>query len=160
VAFASTALTVLPALASLWATALPGTTVRDANIVSSSGELEAVTVGWHPDITESAIVGAFNSDATQFTGSPMEEKYTIHNGITVMNGNADIVAARTRCLVILNTIGASLVADITLGGLVMRAALGAWELRPYQQVSSGASGVGGALATVAFGVDIYAFTTV
>ena len=152
--FASTAPAVIPALIAAWTTALPGTTIRDANPVSGSAELEAITVGWNPDVTEPAITGAFSAVNTQFLGSPLEEQYSIRSAIVVLNGNSDIVAARTRAFQLLAGVGGAIVPDITLGSVVMRASLGAWELMPYKQDSSGAT------ATIAFDVDIYAFTTV
>ena len=68
-----------------------------------------------------------------------------------LNGGADIAAARTRAYELVAAAGAAIARDRTLGGIALRAGIGAVQLSQRQTDK-------GAQAAVVFGVDIDAFT--
>lgn len=139
---------IIAALTASWQTQMPTVTVTDGMRVSDQFPAEAVIVGYDPQGSDTAF-GVFTPGGFQV--DPDMNTYTIHNTINVVNGNADIVAARTRAWQLLAVAGGAIAVDPTVGGLVMHAALGTWSLAQSQTS-------GGAVATLIFSVDVQAFT--
>lgn len=124
-------------------------TVTDTVIVSGSSTREVVCIAYQSD--DQAAIEDAQVDSEIGTVSADRERYTINNVVYVAKGR-DIVAARERAFDLLSKVGQAVRADSTLAGTVMRAWIGSWSFLPQQTTS-------GAYVTVAFGIEIDAYTT-
>ena len=151
-AWASTVPGVLDALvAAFQATpGLEGVRVFDGPVVSQAAPKEALCVGFSGDPTEPAVVqGQMQREG--MVAAPSREQYSVQCAASVLNGSGDISAARRRAYELFAAAGAALAVDPTLGRTVLSAQPGAATLAQDQTTD-------GALATVAFAVDVDAFT--
>lgn len=131
------------------AASLNGVRVLDGPEISDIAALEVLTIGWADDTTGNA---ADNQPALEgLAGNPDRELYSIHCAAAVTNGSQDITAARTQAYGILGAAGQVIKADMTLGGVVMNARIGATSLRQVQDTR-------GATAMVLFDIDCDAYT--
>lgn len=137
-----TALRAAPGLADV--------TVFDGPVVTASGQQEAVTVGDIGDPEDPTAVEGQNA-REGLAPAPDREQYTIRCAVIVRVGGGDASAARHRAYQLLGEIGGVLAGDQRLGGAVMIAQLGSWSLAQGQDGK-------GALVTLAFNVDVDAFT--
>lgn len=130
---------------------LEGVDVRDGPVVSSTAAAEAVIVGWYGQAgDELAVDGTITQEG--LAAQPDREQYVIRCAALVLNGSADMTAARARAYELAAACGAAVAADRTLGGIVMSAYVTSQSLLQQQREK-------GALATVEFGVGCDAFTT-
>lgn len=129
---------------------LSGVKVFDGPVVTASGQMEAVTVGDVGDQEDPTAVEGQNT-REGLAATRDREQYTIRCAVLVLNGAGDASAARRRAYQLLGEIGEVLAADQRLGGAVMIAQLGSSTLSQDQDET-------GATATVAFNVEVDAFT--
>ena len=146
--WASTLPTVSTALVAALDGVLPAGTVRKGPRVGP-GSAEAVTVRFQTEDTPTAN-GRFSAEGMGV--APSREQYTIGCAATVRKGAGDVDAATSRAFELLAAVGAALAADPTIGGAVLSARLGEWELSETQGAKTGAT------AVLLFDVDIDAFT--
>lgn len=149
----STAPDVIDALVAAFrtATGIEAVNVVDGPEVSGSRRTEAVMVGWDDD---DLGVPAFDSgtfDRDSFRADPLRERYTVNCAVRVRHGGKDVPAARRRAFQIKAACLAVLMADPSLGGLVLTALPGAWT--GTQRTVSGAEFL------LPFAIEIDAYTT-
>lgn len=128
---------------------LAGVEVFDGPVVTDSGQQEAVTVGLGDQEDPTAVEGQNAREG--LAAAPDREQYTIRCAVIVRDGGGNIAPARRRAYELLGEIGGVLAADQRLGNTVMIAQLGSWSLAQEQDAK-------GALVTLAFNVDVDAFT--
>lgn len=128
---------------------LSGVAVIDGPTVSGQTIMEAVTVGYVGPEDNTSVEGSLAGEGLAV--APSRERYTIRCACWVLDGAGRIGTARRRAYDLLSAAGGALAADHTLSGLVLRASIGDVALA-QEQTSKGAA------ATVAFSVDIDAFT--
>ncbi|MFI0897068.1 hypothetical protein [Streptomyces sp. NPDC020983] len=128
---------------------LADVTVFDGPVVTASGQVEAITVGAGDEEDPTAVEGQNAREG--LAPMPDREQYTIRCAALVLNGAGNMPAARRRVYQLLGEVGGVLAADQRLGGVVMMARLGTSTLTQVQDET-------GAAATVAFAVEIDAFT--
>ncbi len=128
---------------------LISTTVFDGPQPTGASGYEAVTVGYTDEVTPNSVEGTLTDEG--LVVSPLRERYTIQCAIWVLNGAANITAARMRAYDLLAIVGAILAADRTLGGTVPLARLAAVTLTQMQTGS-------GAVAQLVFGMEVDAYS--
>lgn len=124
--------------------------VRDGPQLTGAGGLEAVAVGYADDQNQNAVTGTGTPEG--LGALPDRERYAVTCAAEVVDPSGSIAAARTRAYQLHAACGAAIAADHTLGGVVMRAWLGAGSLQQLQAVN-------GARARVVFGVSVDAYTS-
>lgn len=129
---------------------LTGVKILDGPEVTT-GATEAITVGYSDDPAVQVAVDAVMA-MEGLAANPSHEQYMIHCAVSVLRGNGDIAAARARVYELFGAVGAALAADPRLGGAVMLAQISSYNLTQAQ-------GSKGALAILAFTVEVEAFTT-
>lgn len=131
---------------------LTGVKVYDGPTLSGSSAKEALNVGTSPSPDVDAATSAEGQESREgLAVDRTREQYTIHCGVSVLNGSSNAPAARRRVFELLAAVGAALAADPTLGRTVLQVQIGTWTLAQQQ-------GQTGAVATIAFGIDVDAFT--
>lgn len=146
----STVPDVLDALVALARAALPDMQVLDGGTVRDI-EREAVSIGYTEDDDEPAVEDV--RDRAQLTSSPEDERYEIKCASwSWLGSETDMSAVRRRAYEFVDAINDALMADQTLGGLVMEARIPTTSL-VQNQVNRGAT------ARVDFVIAIYAETT-
>lgn len=151
-AWTSTVPGVLDALVAAFqgAPELEGVRVFDGPVVTQAAPLEALCVGFSGDPDEPvAVQGQTQREGLAVARS--REQYSVQCAASVLNGSGDISAARRRAYELYAAAGAALAADPTLARTVLSAQPGATTLAQDQTTD-------GAVATVAFAVDVDAFT--
>lgn len=149
--WASSVPSVIDALLVRFAAApeLVGAEVRDGPGVSKADVMEIVSVGW------TGIDGELDADSQLahegLGSSPDREISTVRCAAAVLNGSADMGAARRRAYQLVAGAGAALAREHTLNGACMRAIVGSTSLS-QAQISNGAQ------AVVVFEVNVDAFT--
>lgn len=149
-AWASTTPAAMDRLVTVFTSAdgMPSGAVLDGPVPADLNLTEAVSVGYSGD--EAATVeGDLTGEG--LTLAPDREQYTVQCAVWVVNGTDDIAAARTRAYELLAVARQALIADHTLGGLVMMARLSSVSLTQSQTAQ-------GAIAQITFGVTVDAFT--
>lgn len=138
VALATSALAGPPAVQ-----VLDGRPVRDI-------DREAVSIGYTEDGDEAAVEST--RDRAQASTSPDQERYEVKCCAWVWKGaETDAKAVRDRAYELVDLLNVALMADQTLGGLVLRARLATTGLEQDQSNQ-------GATAVVRFVVAVHAFT--
>ncbi|WP_265560927.1 hypothetical protein [Streptomyces hygroscopicus] len=128
---------------------LTATTVFDGPQATGWSGTEAITVGYTDEETSHSVDGSVIGEGLAL--SPTREQYTIQCAIWVLNGSADITAARERAYAVLAVVGGALTSDQTLGGAVAAARLAAVALQQEQTQQ-------GAVASIFFGVEVDTYT--
>lgn len=128
---------------------LAGVAIFDGPVVTASGQLEAVMVGLGDQEDPTAVEGQNTREG--LAAAPDREQYGIRCAAIVCDPGGDISAARRRAYQLLGVVGGVLAADQRLGGTVMIAQLGSSTLSQDQDET-------GALATIAFTVEVDAFS--
>lgn len=129
---------------------LEGVRVFDGPVVTQAAPMEALCVGFSGDPTEPAAAQV-ESAREGLSVARSREQYPVQCAASVLNGKGDISAARRRAYELYAVAGAVLAADPTLGRTVLSAQPGGGSLVQDQTPD-------GAVVTVAFAVDIDAFT--
>ena len=132
------------------APALSGTEVRDGPVVAASAALEAVLVGWNGQSTDTLAADA-SVNPEVFGDADDREQFSIRCAAMVLNGQADLAAARNRAYALHAACGAAVRADRRLGGTVLDSHMGPHSLRQTQTPD-------GTVATVTFTVACDTFT--
>jgi hypothetical protein len=148
----STIPTVLSALYALWgnAPALSTVTVTDGPTTSNVGATsQMVTVGYNGDNDE-AVVGT--TDAEGFSWDPNRENYTVLCSAAVVTGDDDQAAARAAAFAVYTACCDALLADPTLGGIVLNSKPGDYTVRQP-------AGDLGRACLILFGINVTAYTT-
>jgi len=152
--WASTAPAAMKNMAALFA-AWPALTalevkVKDMGDLSDPDAMAVLTVGYlNP---EEDVHAEDNNVAADLSGAVDRESITVHCGLAALTGDEDgPAAARDAAFAILAGAGSCLVANQTLNGTVMNAAITSWSLRTDQVT-------GGYRAQVDFSVSVDAFT--
>lgn len=126
--------------------------VFDSLVVSASQKLEAVvvagTVNPDPPVGQQYIEHKLDEPGYS---SDVEGLFTIWNEVAVLNGKADMAAARSRAYLIVAAWGQQIAADPTLGDAVMECWISEVGYRPLQEGN-------GAKAVLLVGIDCRAFT--
>lgn len=130
------------------ADALGSAEVRDGPSIVNREAPEVLAAGWSGGEDDADADGNFTAEGY---GPADREHYSVHCAASVLNGDGDIAAARTRAFALSSSAMAAVSADHTLGGLVLRAMPGGWSLRQQQADF-------GMIATVFFDIDIDSFT--
>jgi hypothetical protein len=124
--------------------------VRYGPVVTGSGAMEVVAVGWYGQASDLlAVEGTTAMEG--LAGSPDREQYVIRCAALVLDGGGDLMAATVRAYGLVTACGAAVAANRTLGGLVLRAGMAGSSLR--------LDPVEGARATVEFGIQCDAYTS-
>lgn len=126
-----------------------GVTVWDGPQVSKAAPQEMLTVAFTGDDNESDVDAASLPEG--LARQPDRETFTVRCAAAVLKGSTDMRAARRRAYELYSAAGAVLARDPRLGGIVLRARLGAHSLTQAQTDR-------GAQAVIVFGVDCDAFT--
>ncbi|MFJ2004815.1 hypothetical protein [Streptomyces chartreusis] len=126
-----------------------GVTVWDGPELSKANPLEMLTIGFTGDDNDSDV--ETTTLAEGLASSPNRETFTVRCAAAVLNGKADVRAARRRAYELLSGAGAVLARDPHLGHTVLRARLGAHTFKQAQTDR-------GAQAIVVFGIDVDAYT--
>lgn len=128
--------------------------VRDGPVTTASSALDAVIVGWEGDEGDDVAVEATET-MEGLAGDPDREQYSIRCAVISRTGASKpelaIPDARTRVCALHAACGAAIAADRRLGGAVMRAQMGAWQLSQVPDQY-------GQKAAITFTVDVDAFT--
>jgi hypothetical protein len=151
-AWGSSVPTVLQALVSTLrgAPALEGVPVFDGPALDGTSQDAVVTIGYTGDPEDPGTVSGQN-EYEGLSTARSREQYTVRCAVSVRDGTGDPVAPRTRAFELLSVVGGVLAANPSLGGACMQAGIGAWSLIDDQATT-------GAVATIAFSIDIDAFT--
>lgn len=128
--------------------------VRDGPVVTASGALDVIVVGWYGlEGDEVAVEGQDTMEG--LSGVPGREQFTIRCAAFSTQAGGDaaaaVTAARERAYGLLAACGQAIAADPRLGGVALRAQMGTSSLRqqPDQR---------GITAIVDFAVDIDAYS--
>lgn len=150
-AWYSTVPDVLGALVAAFTAApgLDGVTVYDGPVPTEAAPMEALTVGYGLDDDPTGAQGSTEREGLSAKRS--QETYTVTCVVSVLNAAGRIPEARARVFEIYAEVGAALAADPRLGIPGVQAQPGSVSLT-QEQVTSGA------LVSLAFGVDVVAFT--
>lgn len=133
------------------APALEGVPVFDGPALDGTSQDAVVTIGYTGDPDDpSTVTGQDEYDGMSTARS--REQYTVRCAVSVRDGTGDPAAPRTRAFDLLSAIGGVLAANPSLGGACMQAGIGAWNLIDDQATT-------GAVATIAFGIDVDAFSS-
>lgn len=151
-AWASTAPAAIAGLVAVLAASpdLAGVGLRDGPRVVADGATEVVTVGFTDEDNPAVVDGSMTYEGLAV--APLRETYSVRCAAVVRRGSGDITDARGRAYELLAAVGGVLAADKTLGGVALSARVGDVTLS-QDQTSKGAA------ATVAFSVDVDAYTT-
>jgi hypothetical protein len=148
----STIPSVLSALFTLWsnAPALSTVTVTDGPTTSNVGATsQMVTVGYNGDSDE-AVVGT--TDAEGFSWDPSRENYTVLCSAAAVTEGDDQAAARDEAFTLYKACCDALLADPTLGGVVLSSRPGDCTVRqPPGDLGRG--------CLILFGINVTAYTT-
>lgn len=124
--------------------------VRDGPVVTGSNARDAVIVGWTG--AENDDLAVEGQDVPEgLSGEPDREQYTVRCAAMSLDGGGDVARARTRAYELLAACGAAIYADRRLGGIVMRATMGASSLRQLADEK-------GLTAIVEFMIDVDAYS--
>lgn len=137
----------LTALTAAFQTAVPGVTVLKGTVVGNSSRREVIVVGYEGG----------NADAVEFLigdagPQSQQEAYTVNCCIVVAPGGTGLDPVIVRATELFEALGATLAADQTVGGAVMRARIAQGAFR-FQQSKQGA------VVEVPFTVRVAAFPT-
>ena len=148
--WASTLPSVLTALKGTWGAAdLNGSSVILGPVIGT-GVRGVLTVAFQDPNGEVIAEGA--SQREGYVASPTRESYSVNCAASAVNGAGNIEAAIAVACGLFSAAGETLAVNPQLGGAVMTATVGAWQLSLTQDER-------GAIASVRFNVDIDAFTS-
>lgn len=114
---------------------LEGVTVRDGPKVEDRTQLKVLYIGWSGGTEDTDVETQVASEG--LGGNPDREQATIRCTAWVLAGETDVQSVRQEAYDIASGLGAAIDRDRTLGGAVMRAAIGSHTLT-QQQTGRGA----------------------
>lgn len=114
---------VIDTLVSTWsASPVLAGIVQDGPIPVESADLEVLSVGYDDGDNDGVAVDGLVA-LEGLCVEPNREQFTVTCLIAVLNGSNDIRAARTRAYELLSAAVSLVLADITLGGIVMESSV-------------------------------------
>lgn len=110
--------------------ALENVVVRDGPVLGNEAETRVLYVGWTGGTGDVDAEAQLDSEGQM--GNPDREQAVIRCTAMVVDGSADIAAARRSAYAIVSGLGAAIDANRTLGKTVMRASIGGHSLTQQQ----------------------------
>jgi hypothetical protein len=148
-AYSSTYPAAKAALITLWTAAVEVPVINGPTI--GVGQSGVVTVGYQDENNPIVFEGVLAREGMSHV--PERDQYTINCAVGIQYGSTGVAQAEVDVLALWAAVGAALEANFTLGGVVLSAGIGPYQLSE-QQAGDGFT------AVLKFGVVIDAYTTV